>query len=69
MASLENGINGDCKDQHVDTAGTVSDFKDRGIVEKGKGSQKIEFYENKKQSIVFNRATGTTQPTRDPGCV
>ena len=41
MASLENGINGDCKDQHVDTAGTVSDFKDRSIVEKGKGSQKI----------------------------
>lgn len=28
MASLENGINGDIRDRHVDTTGTAGDFTD-----------------------------------------
>ena len=28
MSSLENGINGDIRDRHVDTTGTTGDFTD-----------------------------------------
>ena len=67
MASLENG---DCQNQHVDTAGTVSDFTDfESLLKREKARTKSNFTRIKKQGIVFNRATGTTQPTRNPGCV
>ena len=44
MASLENGINGDCQDQHIDTAGTVSDFTDlESLLKREKARTKSNF--------------------------
>ena len=44
MASLGNGINGDCQDQHVDSAVTVSDFTDlESLLKREKARTKSNF--------------------------
>ena len=44
MASLENRINGDCQDQHVDSAVTVSDFTDlESLLKREKARTKSNF--------------------------
>ena len=52
MASLENGINGDWQDQHVNTTGTVSDFTE-SLLKREQAHTKSNFSRIKKTRYCF----------------
>ena len=53
MVSLENGINGDDKDEHVDPAGTAGDFTDMEAELKREKSRAKSNFTRAKNKVLF----------------
>ena len=68
MSSLENGINGDIRDRHVDTTGTIGDFTEiEASLKREKARAKSNFtrLKNKVLFLIEQRELPSHQEIQD----